>query len=129
MEEKIKERDELESRKNQAREKNAALKVENETLRREMDQFKIRIESLEKADGALCPLCGQELSEAHRKSTLKELNKEGKQKGDQFRANKKEIEDIEKEISESETALKQFGTLDNERVKFSSISFTTHRAY
>jgi exonuclease SbcC len=121
VEEKIKQRDELENRKNQAREKHAALKVENETLRREMEQFKTRIESLEKADGALCPLCGQELSEAHRKSTLKELNKEGKQKGDQFRANKKEIEDIEKEIAESEAALKQVGSLDNERVKFSSI--------
>jgi exonuclease SbcC len=128
VEEKIKQRDELENKKNQAREKNAALKVENETLRREMDQFKTRIESLEKADGALCPLCGQELSEAHRKSTLKELNKEGKQKGDQFRANKKEIEDIEKEIAESETALKQFGALDNERVKFSStVSQLTER--
>lgn len=128
VEEKIKQRDELENRKNQAREKNAALKVENETLRREMDQFKTRIESLEKADGALCPLCGQELSEAHRKSTLKELNKEGKQKGDQFRANKKEIEDIEKEVAESEAALKQFGALDNERVKFSStVSQLTER--
>ncbi len=127
-EEKINQRAELENKKNQAREKHAALKVENETLRREMDEFKIRIDSLEKADGAECPLCGQELSEAHRKSTLKELNKEGKQKGDQFRANKKEIEDIEKEIAESEASLKQFANAENERVKFSNtISQLTER--
>jgi exonuclease SbcC len=128
VEEKISQRVELENKKNQAREKHAALKVENETLRREMDAFKTRIDSLEKADGAVCPLCGQELSEAHRKSTLKELNKEGKQKGDQFRANKKEIEDIEKEIADSEGSLKQFGDAENERVKFSNtISLLTER--
>jgi exonuclease SbcC len=119
-ESKISQRLELENKKNQAREKHAALKVENETLRREMDAFKTRIDSLEKADGAVCPLCGQELSEAHRKSTLKELNKDGKQKGDQFRANKKEIEDIEKEIAASEDSLRQFGNAENERVKFSN---------
>lgn len=128
VEEKINQRNELENKKNLAREKHAALKVENETLRREMDEFKTRIDSLEKADGASCPLCGQELSEAHRKSTLKELNKEGKQKGDQFRANKKEIEDIEQEIAESEGKLKQFGSPENERVKFSNtISQLTER--
>jgi DNA repair protein SbcC/Rad50 len=120
VEQKIKQRDGLENRRNAAREKNAALKVENETLRRQMDEFKVRIDSLEKADGASCPLCGQELSEAHRKSTLKELNREGKQKGDQFRANKKEIEDIEKEIAESEAGLKGFSGLEDERIKFSN---------
>lgn len=129
VEEKIKDRDELENRKNQAREKHAALKVENESLRREMEQYKTRIDSLEKAEGATCPLCGQELSESHRKSTLKELNKEGKAKGDQFRANKKEIEDIEKEIANSEAGLQKFGSLENERVKFSStVSLLTDRS-
>ncbi len=128
VEEKISQRNELEGKKNQAREKHSALKVENETLRREMDEFKSRIDSLEKADGASCPLCGQELSDAHRKSTLKELNKEGKQKGDQFRANKKEIEDIEKEIADSEAGLKQYGNVENERMKFSNtISQLTER--
>ncbi len=128
VEEKISQRAELESKKNQTREKHAALKVENETLRREMDEYKTRIVSLEKADGANCPLCGQELSEAHRKSTLKELNKEGKHKGDQFRANKKEIEDIEKQIAESEASLKQFTNMENERVKFSNtVSQLTER--
>ncbi len=127
-EEKISQRAELESQKNQAREKHAALKVENETLRREMEEFKERIESLEKADGAECPLCGQELSEAHRMSTLEGLNSGGTKKGNQFRANKKAIEDIEKEIAESETSLKQFTNAENERVKFSNaISQLTER--
>jgi FtsZ-binding cell division protein ZapB len=52
VEEKIRKRAELENKKNEAREKHAALKVENETLRREMDEFKTRIEALEKAPTA-----------------------------------------------------------------------------
>ncbi|MBI5825331.1 MAG: SMC family ATPase [Chloroflexi bacterium] len=128
VEEKISQRAELETKKNQAREKHAALKVENDSLRREMDEFKIRIDSLEKADGANCPLCGQELSEAHRKSTLKELNKDGRQKGDQFRANKKEIEDIEKEIANYESRIVNFANAENERLHYSnSISQRTQR--
>ncbi|MBE0682514.1 MAG: SMC family ATPase [Anaerolineales bacterium] len=119
-EEKVSQRAELEARRNETREKNAALKVANETLRREMDEFKSRIDSLEKADGAVCPLCGQELSEAHRKSTLKELNRDGKQKGDRFRANKKEIEDIEKEISNVEMRIAQLAGAENERLTHSN---------
>lgn len=119
-EEKIKERGELESQRNEAREKYAALKVENETLRKEMDEFKARIDSLEKADGAACPLCGQELSEDHRKTTLKELSRQGKQKGDQFRSNKKEIEDIEKRIANYELRITQFANVENERVSYSN---------
>ena len=98
---KIEERGELENQRNEAREKNAALKVENESLRKEMDEIKKRIDSLEETEGnAACPVCGQELSEAHRKSTLEELNKVGKEKGDQFRANKTEFDEIEKQITE-----------------------------
>lgn len=121
VEEKIKERAGLEIERNQAREKHAALKVENETLRREMDEFKARIDSLEKADGAACPLCGQELSEEHRKTTLKDLSRQGRHKGDQFRSNKKDIEEIEKRIANCESRITQFANGENERVKFSNL--------
>ena len=128
VEAKIKERGELESQRNESREKYAALKVENETLRKEMDETKKRIDSLEDARGATCPLCGQELSEAHRKATLKELNKTGKDKGDQFRANKKELDDIEKKIAGLEAQVAQSANMENERVKYSNmISQLTER--
>lgn len=123
VESKIEERGKLENQRNEAREKNAAVKVENESLRREMDEIKKRIDSLEEAqDNAACPVCGQELSEAHRKSTLKELNKAGKDKGDQFRANKKELEDIEKRVAEFEIQIKKLANVENERVKYSNIT-------
>ncbi len=128
VEAKIEERGELESQRNESREKYAALKVENESLRREMDETKKRIDSLEDARGATCPLCGQELSDAHRKSTLKELNKTGKDKGDQFRANKKELDDIEKQIAGLEAQIAKFANAENERVKHSNmISQLTER--
>jgi exonuclease SbcC len=125
---KAKERGELESQRNEAREKNAALKVENETLRREMDEIKKRIDSLESTHEAVCPVCGQELSETHRKSTLKDLNKQGKEKGDQFRANKKELEEIEKQVASYELRVAQLANVEKELLAHSNaVSQLTER--
>lgn len=117
---KIQERAELESQRNEARERQAALKVENEALRREMDELKTRIEALKVADGAECPLCGQALSESHRKSTLKELEQTGKDKGDAFRSNKKETEDLDASITSYASRIAQLANADNERLRFSN---------
>ncbi|MBI5952597.1 MAG: SMC family ATPase [Chloroflexi bacterium] len=127
-EEKVKERSELESQRNEAREKNAALKVENESLRKEMDEIKKRIDSLEQTEGATCPLCGQELSEAHRKSTLKDLNKQGKDKGDQFRANKKELEEVGKRVASYELRVAELANVEKELLVHSNaVSQLTER--
>lgn len=117
----IEERSELSSQLAEAREKLAALKVENESLRREMDEIKKQRDSLEEARGATCPVCGQELSKAHRESTLQELNKAGKDKGDQFRANKKILDDLEKQIADLEMQTAKLANVENERVKYSSV--------
>lgn len=116
----IREKESVENQKNEAREKNAALKAENESLRKEMDMLKSRIDTLKVADGAECPLCGQPLSKEHRKSTLKGLENEGKEKGDSFRANKKEIEEVEKNISNYESQIMKFANMENDRLKFSN---------
>ncbi len=81
---KVIERADLENRRNVARERQAFLKAENEALKESMNSLKERIESLKAADGATCPLCGQDLTEKHRESTLGQLEEEGKQKGDKF---------------------------------------------
>ncbi len=119
-EEKIKERAKLENWRGEARERQASLKVENENLRREMDELKRRIDTLKVTEGTECPLCGQPLSEAHRKSTLKRLQAEGKQKGDAFRANKKEIEEIEKQIADYASRLARLAGAEDERLKSSN---------
>jgi exonuclease SbcC len=126
--ENVKERIELENTRNASRERQAALKVENETLKVDMNQLKERIESLKSAEGATCPLCGQELSEAHRKSTLKQLESEGKEKGNRYRANSDETKNITQQITDYESRITKLTSADNERVKFASeVSQLTER--
>ena len=125
---KVAERVAMETNRNEARERQAAMKVENETLKLEMNQLKERIETLKSADDANCPLCGQELSEKHRKSTLKQLEAEGKEKGDAYRANSDEAKSIQKEIADYEAQIKNLLSAENERIKFSSeVSQLTER--
>ena len=119
-ESKIAERTELENNRNEAREQLAAMEAENKTLKVEMTQLKERIEALKSADGASCPLCGQELSEKHRKSTLKQLEAEGKEKGDKYRANTEEAKSLTKEITNYELQITNLTSAENERVKFAS---------
>jgi exonuclease SbcC len=127
-EEKIKVRVETEGKRNEARERQAALKVENDVLKSEMNALKERIESLKSAEGATCPLCGQELSEAHRKSTLKQLEAEGKEKGDLFRANQKETAELAKQITDYESTITKLISAENDRVRFASeVSQLTER--
>lgn len=117
---KIHERTELESQRNEARERQAGLKAENESLRREMDELKTRIDALKVADGAECPLCGQALSEDHRKSTLDELEQTGKEKGDTFRANKKELEELGERVKRYEVQVAKLASVETERLQFSN---------
>ena len=119
---------ELEAKRNEAREHQAAMKVENETLKVEMNQLKERIEALKSADGAVCPVCGQELSEKHRKSTLKQLEAEGKDKGDKYRANTEESKSLAKLITNYELQVTNLSSAENERVKMvSEVSQLTER--
>lgn len=117
---KIAERGELEVQRNEAREKAAALKAENDALKANMNELKERIDALKSAGGAECPLCGQTLSAEHRKSTLEQLEAEGKEKGDQFRDNKKEVEESQKRIADYEAQIAKLAKVENERVKFSN---------
>ena len=127
-EEKINERAKLESERNAGRERQAAMKVENDVLKIDMNQLKERIETLQSADGAICPLCGQELSEKHRKSTLRQLEEEGKRKGDRFRANQKETTELARQITNYELQITALGSADNDRVIYAGeISQLTER--
>ncbi|MGE5462534.1 MAG: AAA family ATPase [Syntrophothermus sp.] len=121
-------RAQLESQRNAARERQAELKAENEALKTDMTQLKERIDTLKFAEGASCPLCGQQLSEEHRASTLQQLEEEGKLKGDRYRANQVEASDLAKEITDTEAHIKALASSENERVRFTGeISQLTER--
>jgi exonuclease SbcC len=124
----ISERAELEVSKNDAYARQATLKAENDALKESMTNLMERIESLKAAEGAICPLCGQGLTEKHRRATLKQLEVEGKQKGDKFRSNKNENGELEKELAAYTARIAKFSNIDNDRLKYSgTISQLTER--
>ena len=125
---KVVRRRQLEEDRNAAREKQAELKAENEALKAEMDELKTRIDRLETADGASCPLCGQPLSAQHRKSTLKQLKAEGKEKGDRFRANKVSMDELSANLKETESKIGTLSSAGDEQLAYSnSIAQLTER--
>ena len=122
------ERLEFEEQRNAARERQAELKAENEALKADMNELKERIDSLRSAQGADCPLCGQELSPEHRWSTLVQLETDGRQKGDRFRANQTESADLIRQITSYEQQISRLASAENERVRYASeVSQLTER--
>ncbi|RPJ28054.1 MAG: SMC family ATPase [Chloroflexi bacterium] len=122
------ERAQIEGKRNASRERQAELKAENEALKVTMNELKERIDSLKAAEGATCPLCGQELSPEHRIATLEQLESEGKEKGNRFRANQSESADLAKQIIDYEAQIAELTSAENERVQYASeISQFTER--
>lgn len=114
------ERSALEERNKAAREEFAGLKAENDLRKQEMDELKARIDQLSAAQGAACPLCGQPLSEAHRRSTLQRLQEEGRRKGDQYRANKARMDELTKQMREYEAQIARAGNAEKQRLSLSN---------
>jgi exonuclease SbcC len=125
---KVAERLQLEGERNAARERQAELKAENEALKADMNELKERIDSLKAAEGASCPLCGQELSAEHREATLIQLESEGRQEGDRFRANQAESTELAKKNTNYESQITRLSSAENERIRYASeISLLTER--
>jgi exonuclease SbcC len=83
-------------------------KSTNEKLRVEMVELKERIDRLSRTSGAECPLCGQPLSEAHRLELLEQLQAQGKNWGDTFRANTARMETIVRALTEHKAQVQTF---------------------
>ena len=111
-EEKLGERDELEEQTATAREKMTELKAENQALKVQMDELKARIDRLSVADGAVCPLCGQDLSEEHRVSTLAGLEADGKSQGDRYRANQAEMKALVEQITDYDLLISEYALIE-----------------
>jgi exonuclease SbcC len=79
-------------------ERQAELRARNEGMRREMEALRERIEVLKEAD-AQCPLCEQPLTEGHRLELLDQIEREGKAKGDAYRANQAAVERLDEQSS------------------------------
>ena len=114
------ERDAFLQEQAQTREKYAALQVENNQYKLQMDALKERIEEFSAIETAACPLCGQELSDEHRAETLEKMEADGKAKGDQYRANTAEMNAIYEEVQAYKTRGSEYGRVDQERLSAST---------
>ncbi len=78
----------------------AALRTQNDLLKREMEALKEKIDLLQTAEAA-CPLCGQPLEDADRQRLTADFEAEGKAKAEKFRKNAQRIQDLEAEQREA----------------------------
>jgi exonuclease SbcC len=74
------------------------MRSRNETLKREMNEIKQRMEALSRV-GAICPACGRELIEVDRQRLLEEWRARGREKGDEWRANDVRMKQMTEERS------------------------------
>ena len=77
------------------------------TLRVNMDELAERRARLQAETGGDCPLCGQELTAAHRAQVLAQVEEQGKQQAGEFRQNKETLSALVAEIEALEKAVKE----------------------
>lgn len=108
----LEQRRELETRLQALKDENLLLKNNNLRLKTEMEVLQERIESLEKAEGADCPLCGQPLSPDERTTLLESLQQEGQEKASVYRKNRQTQQELEKESAELEKMISASSRLE-----------------
>ena len=109
---KLLERAALENELNELKTVKAEAAAENTRLKAEMKEIQERIERLQQASGAACPLCGQPLSEQDRLRLVKELEENGKQLGDRHRSNRASFQQAEDRSSAIEHNLRELKNLE-----------------
>jgi len=90
----------------------AEAKAENPRLRDEMHELKERIDQLQAAEGAECPLCGQPLDSEERQVLINSLTEKGKTLGDKFRENKALLENFETQLQKMGAQLADLNGVD-----------------
>ena len=85
----------LKAEREAAVQKQADARAENPRLKAQMDELKERIDKITVIEGALCPLCGQPLSSNDRERLIQELEVQGREMGNQYRANQSLLREAE----------------------------------
>ena len=111
---KLERRKKLNADQSEAQQLLADTNSENKRLKSEMDELKARIDSLSAAEGAVCPLCGQPLNPGERQDLINELNVEGTDMGDLYRANKDLLSSANEKVKELENQIASLSKIDAE---------------
>ena len=103
-----------------AGEESGVMRSRNETLKREMNEIKQRMDALSRV-GAICPSCGRELHESDRARLLEEWRARGTEKGDEFRSNETRVKkmaearaSLDAEVSALEAELRALPTVQRD---------------
>jgi exonuclease SbcC len=83
----------------------ASVEALNEQLKLQMTALKDKIALLQEPTAA-CPLCGQDLSKAHRQDLLQQFQGEGQTHGDEYRRNTARLEENEQQRSKRQSELR-----------------------
>ncbi len=78
----------------------------NRQLKALMDETKERLDALAEAE-ATCPLCRQPLMPDHQMRLLEELQAEGQEMGDEYRANRRRLEALEEQSAELNAQIRE----------------------
>lgn len=105
-------RDDRSKKLEAARQEQADAKAENPRLLKEMNELKKRIQDLENVEGALCPLCGQELSLEERESLVETLKIEGKDLGDRYRMNQATLKNADQVVKDLQLQITELSLAD-----------------
>jgi exonuclease SbcC len=82
-----------------------ALRAANQSLRLQMDPIKERLDAIQ--DMTICTLCGQVVDDSHRAHMIEQLTADGRALGNQHRANKQRIDELQGLEAANKTELKQ----------------------
>lgn len=129
-EQKLAEKAQRETELQDARQRQADARAENARLKTEMEQLKTRINRLVEADvsASQCPLCGQPLSPDDRQALLDDLNEQGKEMGDRYRANQALVRELDALVSGLETEIVSLVTVESAlRLRLQSLAQHTTR--
>ncbi len=116
VEEGLAQRAELDKQLQTARTRLAEANAENPRLRADMRQLKERIDKLSATEGAECPLCGQPLEPNARLHLIEDLNAQGTDLGDRFRANQAFINEAKQNEQALRTQINGLSRSDQERL-------------
>ncbi len=97
----------------EARQEQADAKAENPRLYKEMKELEKRIAELERTEGALCPLCGQELSPTERESLVQNLKEDGKDLGDRYRQNQSTLKEADQVVKDLQLQITELSLAEN----------------
>ena len=96
------------ARREKLRQEEADARAENPRLKKEMNEIKARIESLQ-AIAASCPTCGKPLAEDEKQVLIRSLNEQGKTMGDKYRKNKSLLETVSRQVADLEKEINRLG--------------------